>query len=502
MKMIPPETLVEIEKNNLADYYTSHLAERRSFLRKMKVEDIMKWSNSLISKPLLNLPSELYETAVQLFKNLTSYMGDRVSSKKNPYHHLKKHLKLAMNSAEDLKDEAYVQVLKQIAHNPNYDKCLRGWTFLSILASSFAPSAELYYSLLNYLIYEVNNNLDKNIVKKANYIIARILRTFEQRRKQVPSEGEIKHIEGMKPIMFPVFFFSETHTMVPSESYTTVRELKSAIMRKLQLNISRIPYYALYEVCNKADVIEERFLDDMENVVDVTAQWEKEMEDYASRKLEIEFKIYLKIQLYYGYKPDDVDTVTMHYVQTSYDVNKGKFHLSEEDVLTLAAIQLSADYFGSTHEETNKMLERNLMRYVPCDKLRDSSKQGSYWTKKIFDTYTTLKLKSKLEAKLTYLEHLKQNSLWEAHQYYCSFLKNLNTENPHNFPEKLILGIKPTGLTIQDMDRNELLFVNYSSITSWGVNNTVFVLVLQKNEVEYQKFYFDSYQVRQENYIN
>ena len=454
----------------------------------------MKWSNALISKPLVKLPDELYETALQLFKNLVSYMGDRKSSKKNPYHHLKKYLKLTMNATEDIKDEAYVQVLKQIAHNPNYDKCLRGWNFMAILASTYTPSTQLYYSLLNYLIYEVNNNLDKNIVKRANYVIARLLRTFEGRRKQVPSEVELKHIEAMKPIMFPVYFFSETHTMVPMESYTTVRELKSTIMRKLQLSISRIPYYALYEVCNKEEIIEERFLDDMDKVVDVTSLWERETEDHNSRNSPINFQIYLKIQLYYGYKQDDIDTITMHYVQTCYDVNKGKFHLDVEDIATLGAIQLTVDYFETSHEEINKNLEKNLSRYVPCNKIKTS--EPSFWCKKIFLAYTTLKLKNKLEAKLTYLEHLKQNSLWEAHQYYCSYSKTFNLENPNNFPEKLIIGIKPTGLTIQDLDRNELLFISYSGITSWGVNNSVFVVVLQKNETEYVKHYFDSNQVR------
>jgi len=59
----------------------------------------------------------------------------------------------------------------------------------------------------------------------------------------------------MKPIMFPIFFFSQTSTSVATESYTTVHDLKVSVMKKLELSISKIPYYCLYEVCDKSDAL-------------------------------------------------------------------------------------------------------------------------------------------------------------------------------------------------------------------------------------------------------
>ena len=47
-----------------------------------------------------------------------SYMGDRRSSK-SPQLHVIKHIRLAMGSPEEVKDEAYLQVIKQITRNPN-----------------------------------------------------------------------------------------------------------------------------------------------------------------------------------------------------------------------------------------------------------------------------------------------------------------------------------------------------------------------------------------------
>ena len=203
--------------------------------------------------------------------------------------------------------------------------------------------------------------------------------------------------------------------MIATESYTTVKDLKYSIMRKLQLNIARIPYYALYEVCNKKNCIEERFLDDLDNIVDITAVWARETEDYNKRKEPIVFKLYLKIQLYYSFTDNDIDTITMHYVQTKYDVIIGKYKLSEIDIITLASLHL-LDNFANDLEKAKKALDSNLIDYIPGNVFKALSPQQ--WVDKIMNFYVTLNFTSKTEVKLTFLEHLKQNSLWEAHQYW------------------------------------------------------------------------------------
>ena len=121
-------------------------------------------------------------------------MLDRKSTKK-PLIHIKKYLTLTMNSNSDLRDEAYIQVLKQIKDNPDPEKEKRGWAFFSILASCYAPSQELFYSILNYLLFEIKHNENKTIVQRANYIFIRIVKSYEKPRKNLPSDNEIQHIE-------------------------------------------------------------------------------------------------------------------------------------------------------------------------------------------------------------------------------------------------------------------------------------------------------------------
>ena len=120
-------------------------------------------------------------------------MGDRKSTKKE-FGHIKKHLKLTLNGPIEIKDEAYCQILRQITEHPDPTRCLKGWKFFSVLASCYAPSPELYYSILNFLIFEIKNNQDKDKVSHANYIFVRLIKSYENKRKQIPSETEVNHI--------------------------------------------------------------------------------------------------------------------------------------------------------------------------------------------------------------------------------------------------------------------------------------------------------------------
>lgn len=179
-------------------------------------------------------------------------MFDRKTSKK-PIDHVRKHLTITMNANVHIKDEAYLHVLKQIKENPDEENTKRGWNFFAILSCCFAPSPSLYYSILNYLLYEIKHNQDKNIVNRSNYIFIRLVNVFEKKRKHIPSNSEIMHIENMKTMIIPVYFFSESFVFMPCESYTTVKDFKTNLMRKMKFSQNKIQYYCLQEIKNKKD---------------------------------------------------------------------------------------------------------------------------------------------------------------------------------------------------------------------------------------------------------
>ena len=66
---VSSDLLTNIVKYQLSDYCDNNLLERTSFFRMIPSEQIMKWSNDLISKPLIKLKNNsLIKTAKQIFK--------------------------------------------------------------------------------------------------------------------------------------------------------------------------------------------------------------------------------------------------------------------------------------------------------------------------------------------------------------------------------------------------------------------------------------------------
>ena len=505
------EVLSAAQSTNLFEYEQAHLDKRYhpfpSFLKVMTPDEILQWQKKPISKPLLKLPSSLEEIAIQLFKNLRSYMGDRTSSK-SPQLHAVKHTRLAMGSPEEVKDEAYMQVIKQITRNPNPESAQRGWNLFAIMASCYPPSLELYYALIHYLLDIVKTG-DENLQKRANYIIIRLNKTFESRRRLSPSDLEIKHVEEMKPIMIEMNFFSGAATTCQIESYTTIRELKTQVMAKLNLNISRIPFFSIFEMCYKTNCIEERYINEFDKVCDVLSIWQRETDNYKKEKAKnkdkddcIEFKFFLKLLLYYDFNPEDLDVVTMTYVQCNFDVINDRYNLSEEDIIKLGSIQLYVDYSSLEKEDILKKLDDNIKEYIP--KKIFSTNTTEHWIDKIKEKFNENNYKTKLEAKNEYLNILKTNDLYKSIQFLCTYSSKLNTANnnsekipnPSHIPEECIVAVKPNEIVITDMNRNKIYSIPLTLLASWGVNSEVFVIVEKKSDKEYSKSYFSCNQTK------
>jgi hypothetical protein len=145
---------------------------------------------------MLNIEKLLSECirVYNINKDLLSYMTDRKSSKK-PLRHVKDFLKRSY-LIQELRDEAYVQIQKQISSHPNYDKMIRGWNIFAIVASTFPPSERLFFSLINFLYITITTNKDNEIIRHANYIMARLNRIFSDgARSSIPCDKEILYTE-------------------------------------------------------------------------------------------------------------------------------------------------------------------------------------------------------------------------------------------------------------------------------------------------------------------
>lgn len=471
---------------------TPLLNPRNSFFIKLSTEKIMSWQNKEIDIPFLKMTDNLKPISIQIFRNLLSYMKDRKSSKQ-PIFHIRKFLKLTLHSEQIIKDEAYIQIYKQLQHNKSYESLLRGWKFLAIISSCFVPSDNIYYLILNFLFFAMQNNDDVSIVNHAKFIFVRMIRTKEKERKNVPCSEEIEYIENLKSISIPLYFFTGNQTNVNIESYTTVKDLKKKMMNFLEFNPQRSIYYSLYEIGKDDEGSYERFIDDSEIVCDILAFWKSEKLKAEKKNKSVDFKLYLKLLIYYPIEEEDYDTVTLLYYQTKFDVITGKFNLNANKIINLGGLQLLNE-FGNEREEAYNYLKKNYEKYVPLNKLNLMTQ--SQWIEKIIEFYSSISSFPKKEAKWNYLEELKEDKLYQTQQFHAKFNFQKSGTNEDNIPDDCLIGFKPNGIIILDNERNEIVFYKYEIIMNWGISTDQFIICISNVDSDIKKVCFFTSQTK------
>ena len=484
------KNILTIKPNEILD---SLIKSRTYLFMKVKTEKIMTWQKSQIDQPLLDMSENYKSIAIQIFRNLLSYMKDRKSSKK-PILHARKFLKLTLHSNQIIKDEAYLQIYKQINNNHNYESKIRGYKFLAIVASCFVPSKNIYDIILNFLFFE--NDKEKNDISITNhikFIFARLLKTNEKQRKNVPCTEELEYIENLKSISIPLYSFDNKQYDINIESYTTVKDLKNKMMENLNFNIQRSIYYSIYEIGINDEGTYEKYIDDSEIVCDILAYWKSEKLKAEKKNKNVDFKLYFKLLIYYPFEENDDDTISLVYYQTLYDVISGKFNLNENKIIKLAGLQL-LDECGNEREKAYNNLKENYRKYVPSNKINLMTQ--SQWIEKIMQFYSIISSFPKNESKWNYLEELKEDKLYQTHQFEAKFNFSKSGTNDDNITDDCIIGFKPDGIMILDSERNEIIFYKYEIIMNWGISNNQFIICISNIDNDIRKVCFFTSQTK------
>lgn len=474
---------------SFSDYLDKVLVARRSFiffcLNKSK-EDIMKWQNTVIKKPLTNIPEDFHPIVCQLFKNLLGYLGE-IKSSKQAIPHIRKLIKNAFEYTQDIKDEIYLHCWKQLSgHDDNsYSKALKAWKALAVISSAIQPSSQLFYALLNQLLFEIKSHDDSNITRHANFIFARLHRIFTKPRKYVPTSQEIQFIEKLKSIPVTILLFSGEEVVVPVESYTTIRELKEIVMRKIGFNVTRTFNYGIYEIRRKQNSIMEGFIEEDEILCDLLSIWDKELEAALKSRDSIEFKLFLKEKIYY--ETNDEEAISFRYHQIAYDYLLGRFKIENEKVIGFASLKLSIEFPDSSESsQAFKSLNERFENYIP-ETFTDFNKNEC--CQKIMELY--INLTNKEGAKNLFIEKLQNNEFFFTHQFLVRY-SDKNQALNLDYPEEVILGIKPTCLSLYSTDKKLLCSYNFNKINDWGISAIYFVFVVPEEDDLNLKIYLET----------
>ena len=169
-------------------------------------------AQDMLRKPLLkDLPSSLSSIAKQANRNITGFMGDR-SSGKDHEGHAEKLLDYALQADKlQLRDELYLQIMKQLTKNPKpcvhalgthvgctgspsaalprRESQAKGWQLLCLFAGTFSPSEPLVPYVQSFLQrrYDGSKECEEEpafVPKYAKHTQKRLLMTFAQGNRQ------------------------------------------------------------------------------------------------------------------------------------------------------------------------------------------------------------------------------------------------------------------------------------------------------------------------------
>ncbi|KAJ7316027.1 hypothetical protein JRQ81_002189 [Phrynocephalus forsythii] len=135
---------------------------------------------------------EMNDLATKAFLTLMRFMGDKPGIKhQHEVDYIYKILQLCKEK-ENLCDEVYCQVIKQITQNPQQHSCSRGWQLLSLLTGYFLPSSTLMPYATKYL--QQASADDTNLCKEIAWTCQRNLRKNIQNggRRHLPSRVEME----------------------------------------------------------------------------------------------------------------------------------------------------------------------------------------------------------------------------------------------------------------------------------------------------------------------
>jgi len=153
--------------------------------REQLAKGMLKHSKYPIHAAMTEMPHGVGNNnlAIKLFKNLMGFMGDRTY--KTPMVLCEEILQEGLHN-EDLRDELYLHVIKQLTENDNQHSRDKGWMHLSLLLHSFPPSG-------------LDNFLDKWIIDYAGEHKERLLDAlyatlYTEKRHSPLSQNEMRKV--------------------------------------------------------------------------------------------------------------------------------------------------------------------------------------------------------------------------------------------------------------------------------------------------------------------
>ncbi|GLI62984.1 hypothetical protein VaNZ11_005841 [Volvox africanus] len=411
------------------------------------LDDLLMFSNESIPTSLLKLSNDHISRAVKMFSGILKYMGE-TGEQLPAIQSLEIAQKLLHQGLKrpELKDELYMQLIKQTRGNPVIQSRVKAWELFHLVASTMPPSKEFVTMVSEYIHAVAHEEQEDTYVRQLATRTWNSLKRSAKAgpRRTLPQIEEIEALLNSRQLQTIVFFLDETFEELTYDVTTTVLEAVEQLANLIKLQ--NYTTFTLFE-CRKAvgakqagvePIADEHILlDDNKYVADVLCE-------FRNSKLTREgFQSKLLFKKRMFRETDETITepqfVNLSYVQAQHDYLQGNYPVVREDASQMCALQIQAEHastLNDNEEQTMLCIEKYITKQVLMTRPREE------WRADVTARYRALEQFSKEDARLQFLRILRSlpygNSIFFA-------VKRI--EDPIGLlPAKLILGINKRGV--------------------------------------------------------
>ncbi|XP_035884663.1 unconventional myosin-VIIa isoform X2 [Phyllostomus discolor] len=407
---------------------------------------------------------ELSQEACMAFIAMLKYMGDYPSKRMRSVNELTDQIFEGALKAEPLKDEVYVQVLKQLTDNHIRYSEERGWELLWLCTGLFPPSNILLPHVQRFLQSRKHCPLAIDCLQR----LQKALRNGS--RKYPPHLVEVEAIQHKTTQIFhKVYFPDDTDEAFEVESSTKAKDFCQNIAARLLLKSSE-GFSLFVKIADKVISVPENdfFFDFVRHLTD----WIKKARPVKDGIVpSLTYQVFFMKKLWTTTVPgkDPMADSIFHYYQELPKYLRGYHKCTREEVLQLGALiyrvkfEEDKSYFPSIPKMLRELVPQDLIRQVSPDD----------WKRSIVAYFNKHAGKSKEEAKLAFLKLIFK---WPT--FGSAFFEVKQTTEP-NFPEILLIAINKYGVSLIDPRTKDILTTHpFTKISNWSSGNTYFHITI------------------------
>jgi len=469
---------------------------------------------------------KMVTVAVEIFRELLKITDPTPKKEENIVPMIQNVVKLGIGVPE-LRDEILMQLIRQSTESAKDIKgwdqiCIKNWQMMLVCLSSFPPSKGFARYVRGYLkrvaawdpnsTEEGEKEKDDEETGPAEEITAtdkqkrRVqLRTecikyaksceeaFQQiilngARKLPPSGLEIDAMKSARPIICRFYFLDGNVKAVGITSSTSAAQAIKDLAKRIDLPDTS--GWSIYEVYSDAEYVVKAG----DVIADILARWELEKRSSATEtKYQTmkkggssqnavgggEARFFLKKRLFRTPQKIPTDPVEYHliYAQAVHSVLHSDYPLTEQAALRLAALKCQVDWGDYNPEQKSRLNE--IQNYLTPRAAGTKTKE-EYITE-ICGIHAKLAGKSLLQAKVLYLEAVKQFPLYGASLYPATF-KGFWAHSNH-----LLIAVHVEGLAwVHPKTKAIMKSYKYDQIESWelDVGTVAFNIKPEEDSVE------------------